>query len=172
MYRVLAAASVAASFGLATTVSLPANAGGSHVAPKIHPTAHIQPVIGNPGIGTLRRPHSVGHVRHHGGHHRHVGFRSDFFPFWPTTTAEGGTVINNISVGQSGGSGVQAIAGIREAPTARPAIYVLESDGTRHRADRRGGARVLERGASGWTELDEGGAQGGFGPRIVSVPVR
>ncbi len=169
MYRFLAAASVAVSFGLATTASLPANAGGSHVAPKIRPIAQL--VIGNPGIGVLRRPHALQHAGRHFGHHRRVGLGSDFFPFWPNGTVEGGTVINNISVGQGGGSGVQAVAGIREAPTARPAIYVLDSEG-RQRAERRSGARVLERGASGWAELDEGSAQSPYSPRIVSVPVR
>ena len=81
------------------------------------------------------------------------------------------TIINNVSVGL-GGSGAQAVAGIREAPPMRPAIYVIDEagEGGRQRTQRQGGARVVELGAAGWAELDETPAQEGYGPRIIRVP--
>ena len=83
------------------------------------------------------------------------------------------TIINNVSAGL-GGSGAQAVAGIREAPPMRPAIYIIDEagEGGRQRTQRQGGARVVELGAAGWAELDETPAQEGYGPRIIRVPAR
>ena len=69
--------------------------------------------------------------------------------------------------------GVPTVAGIREAPAGRPALYVVE--GSRPAADRlappRRGARVLSREADGrWSDVGNGGTAA----RVVQVrvPVR
>ena len=68
---------------------------------------------------------------------------------------------------------MQQAAGIREAPPQRPAIYVIsESEGRREGMQRQSRARVLERGPSGWADLDETPAEDGYGPRIIKVPAR
>jgi hypothetical protein len=181
MYRVLAA-SVAASFGLAIAVAPSAHARGGQFAPRVSPKPLAQPVIANPGIGVLHRPQSLQRVGRLVGHHRNfsnvgnLGFGSGFVFFdnlnGAAASTNTNTIINNVTAG-FGSSGVQETTGIREAPSMRPAIYVIEpGEGARPRTQRQGGSRVVELGAAGWAELDETPGQDGNGARIIRVPVR
>lgn len=73
--------------------------------------------------------------------------------------------------------GVPTVAGVRDAPSARPALYVIERQGrAENRLLPRRGARVVTRGGDGrWTDLPLGASERAAversGAQVVSVRV-
>lgn len=138
--------------------------------------------------------HHVGGYHHHGGSHRHVAFRG--YAGAPYAYGNGGfadAAISGDYIGAPltrfprpneivppawgyGTYGVPTVTGIRQAPTAQPTLYVIDSPAPARAGFARGSARsrVLSKGRDGgWTQA-EGGASGettAGAARVISVTV-
>ncbi|MEH3118553.1 MAG: hypothetical protein PGN25_13415 [Methylorubrum populi] len=68
--------------------------------------------------------------------------------------------------------GVPTVAGIRDAPAARPTLTVIHGQTDRRAGPRRRGARILSKDSEGiWTEPAPRSGTEGSGARVVSVRV-
>ena len=165
--RVIAVAFCISGLGLFLSAPGPAEARGTHSSTRFHGTGT------KPVIGSSRHRHGFGHhIRRHGKFPvRGAAFLDG--GFWPTGV--GASTVVNVNGSEGSFFAVVSAVGIREAPYARPVIYVVDDQPRRvmTRPERRSSAaRVLSRDEEGqWTERG-GDSSESPGPLIIRVPVR
>lgn len=166
--RVPSAACSIACVGLYLVFAGPAEARGPHPATNPNNQVFAQPAA---RAGLWHRKFSQQASRRSGKFGGGLGFVSGGGWGGP----QGAGTVLNINLGEGSPSGVQAAAGIREAPAARPAIYVIDERRDRimtRREGRPSSARVIGRDDHGqWAELENDTSISHSGPVIIRVPI-